>query len=85
MGQTLVQSGAKAIISKYSKYFKVGQKLFQSGTIISMTTYNHFYNILRLFGVLPNFPFTTSETMSDYYLQLWYIRVAKRVAERLKT
>ena len=32
---------------------------------------------------LPNFPFTTSETMGDYYLQTWYIRVASRVAERL--
>ena len=31
-------------------------------------TYNHFHNILRLFNVLPNFPFTTSETMDDYYL-----------------
>ena len=30
--------------------------------------YNHFHNILRLFDVLPNFPFTTSETMGDYYL-----------------
>ena len=29
---------------------------------------NHFHNILRLFDVLPNFPFTTSETMRDYYL-----------------
>ena len=28
----------------------------------------HFYNILRLFDVLPNFLFTTSETMRDYYL-----------------
>ena len=31
-------------------------------------TYNHFHNILRLFDVLPNFPFPTSETMRDYYL-----------------
>ena len=29
---------------------------------------NHFHNILRCFDVLPNFPFTTSETMHDYYL-----------------
>ena len=27
---------------------------------------NHFHNILRLFDVLPNFPFTKSETMRDY-------------------
>ena len=30
-------------------------------------TYNQFH-ILRLFDVLPNFPFTTTETMDDYYL-----------------
>ena len=47
--------------------------------------YNHFHNTLRLFDILPNFPFTTSETMRDYYLKTWYIRVAPRVAERLKT
>ena len=47
--------------------------------------YNQFNDILRLFDVLPNFPFTTSETMYDYYLQTWHIRVASRVAERLKT
>ena len=29
---------------------------------------NQFHNILRLFDVLPNFPFTTSETVSYYYL-----------------
>ena len=29
--------------------------------------YNHFHNILRLFDVLPNFLFTTSETMRDYH------------------
>ena len=33
-------------------------------------TYNHFHNILRLFNVLRNFPFTTSETMRNYYLSL---------------
>ena len=30
-------------------------------------TYNHFNNNLRFFDVLPNFPFTTSETMRDLY------------------
>ena len=30
--------------------------------------YNQFYNILKLLGVLLNFPFTTTETMGDYYL-----------------
>ena len=46
--------------------------------------YTQFHNILRPFEVLPNFPVTTSETMDDYYLKTWYIRVALRVAERLR-
>ena len=29
---------------------------------------NHFHNILRFYDALPNFPFTTSKTMCDYYL-----------------
>ena len=28
---------------------------------------NHFHNILRLFDVLTNVPFSTSETKRDYY------------------
>ena len=48
-------------------------------------TYNQFHNILRLLDVLPNFLFTTSETMGHYYLETQYVRVASRVAERLKT
>ena len=28
----------------------------------------HSQNILRLFDILPHFPFTASETMRDYYL-----------------
>ena len=35
---------------------------------LSVSFYNHFHNILRLFDVLPNFPFTKIETMRDYYL-----------------
>ena len=30
---------------------------------------HHFHNILILLDILPNFLFTTSETMRDYYLQ----------------
>ena len=44
-------------------------------------SHNHFHNILRRFDVLPTFLFTKSETMRDYYLQIWYIRVASRVVE----
>ena len=44
-------------------------------------TCDDFHKILRLLDVLQNFPFTTSETMHDYYLYTWYIRVASPVAE----
>ena len=30
--------------------------------------YNHFHNFLRLFDVLTNFGFSTSETIDNYYL-----------------
>ena len=29
--------------------------------------YKHFHKILKLFDVLPNFPFTTNKTMRDYW------------------
>ena len=48
-------------------------------------TYNHFHDILRLFDVLPNFLFTISETMRNYYLYTWYMRVASCFAQPLKT
>ena len=41
---------------------------------------SHFYNTLRLFNASPNFIFTTSEEMLNYYLLKEYIRVASRVA-----
>ena len=50
-----------------------------------LVSYNQLHNTLRLADVLPNFPFTASETMGDYYLQTSYKQVASRVAERLKT
>ena len=36
--------------------------------ILKTSNYDQFHNILRLFNVLPNFPFTSSEKMRDYYL-----------------
>ena len=54
---------------------------YKKANLIEMTTCNHFHNILRLFDVVPNFPFTTSETKRDYYLQTWYIRVASLVTK----
>ena len=36
--------------------------------ICEVFTYNHSHNIMKLFDVLPNFPFTTKETMRHYYL-----------------
>ena len=45
-----------------------------------LSGYNHFHNILRLFDVLSNFLFTTSEMMRDYYLQSCHIFHATRAA-----
>ena len=42
-------------------------------------------NIWRLFHFLAQCFFTTSETDLDYYHQKVSVRVASRVAERLKT
>ena len=67
----------------FEEHFKQNSCSFSS--VCSLFIYNQFHNILRIFDVLPNFSFTTSETMCDYYLQTWYIRVASRVAEQLKT
>ena len=35
-------------------------------TYLHRPIHNHLHNILRLFYVLPNFPFTASETKRDY-------------------
>ena len=45
---------------------------------------NQFHNILRLVDVLPNFLFSTSGMMGEYYSQTWDIRVASRIAKQLK-
>ena len=49
---------------------KKGDKLYVKwkGYDNSFNSCNHFHNILRLFDVLPDFSFTTSEMMGDYYL-----------------
>ena len=45
-------------------------------TVVQMNIYNLGRNILRLFDVSTDFPLTTSETMCNYYLKTWYMRVA---------
>ena len=55
------------------------EKLYMNLMLLPLSQY------FETFDVLINFPFSTSETMRDYYLQTWYIRVALRVTERLKT
>ena len=43
--------------------------IYVKRTQVNKLIYNQFHNILRLFDVLPNFLFTTSETMGHYYLE----------------
>ena len=45
--------------------------------------YNQLF-VPTIIDVLPNFFFTTSETMRGYYLKTWYMRIASRVAKQLK-
>ena len=61
---------------------EIWRKLTQvmTGSMFPKIIYNHWHNIFRLLDVLKNFAFTTSGTMRDYYL-----RVASRVFERIKT
>ena len=40
--------------------------MYINQTYFSASNYKYFHNILRLFDALPNFPFTTSETMRNY-------------------
>ena len=68
------------IMLQCSKSFQLQIFLFFLILQYPFLSYNYFHNILRLFDVLPNFPFTTSETMPDYYLQRWCIKVASRAA-----
>ena len=49
--------------------------------LVSKWKYNFGQNICRLFHVLAQFAFTTTETELEYYCQ----KVNVRVAERLKT
>ena len=46
--------------------------------------YNHGHNILELYNVLIQTRLTTSKTKGDIYYGKLGIRVASRVAERLK-
>ena len=39
---------------------------FDPDPIFTSKNYNQLHSILRLFNVLQNLPFTTSETMGDY-------------------
>ena len=46
--------------------------------------YNHSQNILRLFYLLVQFPFTSSETELDHYHYKLTVRVTLRIVKRLR-
>ena len=64
----------KLIISLNKLYAMKEEPLYEiesegSNVVVYLrNSYNHFHNILRLFDILTNFPFITSETMRDCYL-----------------
>ena len=56
-------------IPQHGDFFTIQKNVFaHKHRLKNKVNYNHFHNILRLFDVLPNCPFTTSETMDNYYL-----------------
>ena len=71
-----------AIVVKYVPVKEYKNTFIKS---LKIRAYNQFHNTLRLSDVLQNFLSTSSEAMADYYLYIWYIRVAAQLASRLKT
>ena len=63
-------AGSKFLMSSVHKKFfdLIWQVAFKLEYFVCQGNYNHLHNILRLFDVLPNFSFTTSETNCSYYL-----------------
>ena len=78
-----IKSGTPFNLSRLVKILKLLNNFLKTvivlHVIVSCAEVNlqSFSYILRLLDILPNFPFTTSETMGNYYLQTWYIRVAE--------
>ena len=64
MGKSKKKKHREEVKIAYFLYRNVVVKLRNNQDL----NHNQLHNILRLFDVLPNFPFTTSETMRDYYL-----------------
>ena len=58
------------LVTKRSRNFIISRKnIYDRVHFSNVASYNQFHNILRLLDVLPNFLFTTSETMGHYYLE----------------
>ena len=64
---------------------KISYKIRNYLNICSTKQLQSWKNTWRLFHVLTQFLFTTSETKLDYYHQKVSVRVTSRVAEGLKT
>ena len=61
-----------------------------NGAVINIHTKTRILRKLAMFAIvkthnLPNFSFSSNETMRNYYLWTWYVAVASWVAKRLKT
>ena len=64
---------------------KISYKIRNYLNICSTKQLQSWKNTWRLFHILTQFLFTTSETKLDYYHQKVSVRVTSRVAEGLKT
>ena len=62
LGLTDVHNNGKTVLGEEHFAYLVSELVSEPAR------YNHFQNILTFFNLLPNFHFTVSETMRDYYI-----------------
>ena len=68
LGNLLIKSHFLFNHEKVYQIFEKKNRIVNQEVATDSYSYNQFHNNLRLFDVLLNFSFTTSETMGDYYL-----------------
>ena len=56
----------QSLVTRYQSLVTSYLSLVTSYQLLVTSYYNHDHNIMRIVDVLPNFPFTTSETEPDY-------------------
>ena len=80
-----IDCGLAATLTLYFHKEVLVEKCYYILCIPPFLSYSTEQNFCRLFHVLAQFPFTTSETELDYYHQKVTVPVTSQIAERFKT